>query len=377
MAAARAVLQSPDLALALSQAAGVAAARSLAASSASHGPGLRAALPALLLAQPPEVYVLGGEHWQPGGQRVILADAERFDPASGCWDVLPPMPTARRDCAAAACAGLVYVMGGESDDGVLATVDVFEPAAGRWAAGPAMLAARSGGAAAAAEGALFALGGRGPGESQLRASRPGALPYRTLDVVERLDPATGQWEELPPMPVRREYFAAVARAGRLYAIGGCNDRTFWAMLLSGTAMPGLGCDVLDLVSNRWETLAFRAPMPTALRRAHHSAALAVASGCGGAAVYVLGGYADRLRKVDFAERMDLDAGRWEDLPRMQAARAKCAAAISAGCVYAIGGHDGPRYWASGERLDVATGTWSSLPPMSTPRAGCAAAATRR
>ena len=189
----------------------------------------RQALPALLAACPPEVYVLGGESWEPGKKRVLLSDAERFNPLSGQWEAIAPMPRPRVDCAAAECGGRLYVLGGENiDDGVLDSVDYFDPASGRWEAAPSMLAARFGGAAAASRGVLYALGGRGPGNSLLRASRPSmteGLPYRTLDSVERMDLSTGEWEALPPMPAKREYFGAVARGGRLYAIGGCNDHT--------------------------------------------------------------------------------------------------------------------------------------------------------
>lgn len=385
-AARRRVLASPELAFQLGRAGGLAVARALSVvSKGVDGEGTRAALPALLRSRPPEVYVFGGECWRPGEPRVILADVERYDPCEDTWEALPKMPSPRVECAATACAGLIYVLGGESDtDGVLDTVDCFNPLSGTWSTVAPMISARSAGAAASSRGCIFALGGRGEGTSELLSSRPGghqSTPYRTLDSVERLDTSTGVWEPLPRMPAPREHFAAGVREGRLFALGGCNDNTFWAMLLSGTAMPGLGCDALNLATGCWERVSLTGDASVSLgipRSPWCGSNLSTAAGgrCGGR-MYIVGGHMEKLRRVDVAEEVELDQGCRVGLPAPPVSRSKCAAAFADGGVYVLGGHDGPRYWASGERLDLDSGNWVPLPPMSRARAGCAAASIRR
>jgi len=80
-----------------------------------------------------------------------LAAAERLDLASGKWDVMVPMPTARDGCAAAAIADVIYVFGGRGVGQTLPSVERFDPRTGRWEQLPAMPQARCGCAAASAE----------------------------------------------------------------------------------------------------------------------------------------------------------------------------------------------------------------------------------
>lgn len=61
-------------------------------------------------------YVFGGETFGSGGSRTF-DDAERFDPAAGTWEKLPPMPTARHGFGAAPLGGAIYVVSGGPDAG--------------------------------------------------------------------------------------------------------------------------------------------------------------------------------------------------------------------------------------------------------------------
>ncbi len=63
-----------------------------------------------------EMYAFGGERFGDDGGRTF-EDAERFDPRSGRWDRLPPMPTARHGLGAAAIGGSIYVISGGPSPG--------------------------------------------------------------------------------------------------------------------------------------------------------------------------------------------------------------------------------------------------------------------
>jgi N-acetylneuraminic acid mutarotase len=59
------------------------------------------------------LYVFGGETVRRWSSRTF-DEAERFDPATGRWDVLPPMPTARHGLGAAPLGEAIYVLSGGS-----------------------------------------------------------------------------------------------------------------------------------------------------------------------------------------------------------------------------------------------------------------------
>lgn len=63
-----------------------------------------------------EYYVFGGEAFGNGGARVFV-DAERFDPATGSWERLPPMPTGRHGVGAAVLDGAIHVVSGGPSPG--------------------------------------------------------------------------------------------------------------------------------------------------------------------------------------------------------------------------------------------------------------------
>lgn len=189
------------------------------------------------------LYVFGGRsgEWQP------LACAERLDPITGRWETLPPMRTPRSGCATAAAAGMLYVLGGEH--GVspaaprgtfgqsLATAERFCPATGIWETLPPMPTARYGCAAAAVNGVLYVFGGeRGAGQSRA--------------TVERLDPSVPRWDTLTPMPTARSWCACVAAMGLLYVFGGSrgDGRTRGGGRSLATA------ERFDPSTGRWELL---------------------------------------------------------------------------------------------------------------------------
>lgn len=143
------------------------------------------------------LYVCGGYQELVGLDNPLgmnINRVERFSPASGQWEELPPMPTARHGCAAATVEGKIYVVGGEGDKGTLDTVEMFNPVLGTWRSLPPMLNPRSACAAVAAFGKLYVFGGKGRKE--------------LLNTAEVFNPATGTWAALAQMPTARSGCAA-------------------------------------------------------------------------------------------------------------------------------------------------------------------------
>src|SRR5512140_351141 len=95
------------------------------------------------------------------------------------WRRVADLPEPRARFGAAVAGGRVWVVGGESRNGVLASTVTYDPAHDRWTPAGTMRAARSNHGLVAVDGRIWALGGFN-GEALLGG-------------VEVLDPATGSW----------------------------------------------------------------------------------------------------------------------------------------------------------------------------------------
>jgi len=76
-----------------------------------------------------KVYVLGG---RVAGLDTNLATVEAFDPRTNRWSRLPDLPTPRGGTGAAAVAGRIVSVGGESPQGTERGVWALRPSARRW-----------------------------------------------------------------------------------------------------------------------------------------------------------------------------------------------------------------------------------------------------
>jgi len=74
------------------------------------------------------MYEFGGSEYQSlcCGGPIPSRTVDRFDPATGTWALLPPMPTARTGLAAAVVDGTAYVIGGSLSGGASSAVSVVE-----------------------------------------------------------------------------------------------------------------------------------------------------------------------------------------------------------------------------------------------------------
>ena len=213
------------------------------------------------------VYHLGGYLVgldQPTDRALALVD--------GAWTDLPPMPAPRAAGAAEFLGGKLYVVGGVDPQGVVDDTFVFDPTSEEWSTAPGPKVAREHLTLVRRGSYLYAIGGR-------------ALTYETTTTsVERFDPVSGKWKDMPPLP-----FAA---AGHVSAV----TRNGLMVVAGGEVAAGPLADVVayDFARKRWLRLPSLDPART---------------GFGGVAFgnrfYVVGGAGVDPGYYDFTESIDL------------------------------------------------------------------------
>lgn len=327
----REVLEVPELVFAVGLALGVASAKLLPTVSHIHGTGMRQALPVFIARMPPAIHVFGG-HTMLGRP---LATAERFNPRSERWEILPPMRTARFSSACASMDGKLYMVGGNGGQLALSTVECFDPTVGRWEFVPPMPTARQRCAAAGVGGKLFVVGGE---------------DKQPLKIVEQYDPVNHSWELVSDMLMERTGCAAGALMGRLYVVGGAD--------IVGHASASAEC--FDPCLGDWTQLPY-------MTTEREFCAAAVVN----ARLYVLGGRLSLWGTLATVECYDPNTGQWASHPDMPEERSRCAATAAAGQIYVVGGSDS-RYEAlsATARFDFGLGMWQTLPPAPTARVSC-------
>jgi N-acetylneuraminic acid mutarotase len=102
------------------------------------------------------VYVVGGRKLTAAAN---TAAVQRFDPNTGKWTQLPPVPSPVSDCGVAVVSGQLIVVGGENIGTVFNTVRAFNLAGSTWSNLPPLAAARHGMAVAAIGNTLYAIDG--------------------------------------------------------------------------------------------------------------------------------------------------------------------------------------------------------------------------
>lgn len=172
-----------------------------------------------------KLYVIGGRVGATAaaasfGEHRDTARVDIFDPETGAWSRGIDAPTARNSAASAVIDGRIYVVGGRQFIGRqgsaanvnLATLEVFDPATGFWSVLAPMPQAAGGLGAAALDGKLYVFGGEQWVPEQAVFAE--AWVY---------DPPTDTWEALPDLALARHGVAGAAIGGRLHAIGGASE----------------------------------------------------------------------------------------------------------------------------------------------------------
>jgi serine/threonine protein kinase/WD40 repeat protein len=174
-----------------------------------------------------------------------------------------------------------------------------------------------------------------------------------LDTVEVYDPSTNTWAKAAPMPTARNHLAAaVGSNNRIYAIGGANSPNT--------------VEAYNPSTNRWT-------IESGTHTGRHG--LAAVTGPDGR-IYAIGGIDPGGKSLNTVEAFDTKSNIWATVASMPTARAYLAAATGPdGRIYAIGGFqegDGKRL-NSVEAYDTKTNTWTTVASMPTARNALAAA----
>lgn len=157
------------------------------------------------------IYVFGGSTDPFSG---AVDNAAVYTPATGNWDSLSPMPTARGGAAAQVIDGKIYVVGGMgSSSESLAVMEIYDPATDTWSSGASLTTRRDNAGLAAMDGKLYIFGGR------IR-NVDGSTENGTLQSTEMFDPTVGVWSEKAPMPTGRRTFSLGSVGGKAQIIGG-------------------------------------------------------------------------------------------------------------------------------------------------------------
>ena len=246
--------------------------------------------------------VLNDKLWIMGGLRdgVALQTVESYEPRTGAWQEQPSLPVPLHHAAAATYRGEVVVLGGASGDLTQASNKVFALRGGNWVELPNLTHARAATAAAVVGDQLVVAGGQNAkklvpqtevfdGSSwhdaanmptpreHLAAVSDGTYVYtvggrflssdKNSAALERFDPGSGKWTNLPGMPTPRGSYGATFIDGRIVVVGGEEP----------TQVLGVA-EMYDVAYGKWSTLP---PMPTP-RHAEVVAAV-------GNTVYCIGG----------------------------------------------------------------------------------------
>ena len=154
------------------------------------------------------IYIIGGRTdccpWDPVPSSPV-GTLESFDPSTGNWATLSPMPTPRHDFAVGVVNGILYAVGGHDGSDMVATVEAYDPATDTWMTRAPMPTPRLALGVGVVDGVLYAVGG---------------LHYGA--VIEAYDPVTDRWTRKRDMPTPRIAIGVGVVNGRLHAIDGAH-----------------------------------------------------------------------------------------------------------------------------------------------------------
>ncbi len=157
-----------------------------------------------------KIFLLGGETTQG-----ISAQVWRYDPAANAWQPRAEKPTPVSRAGAVLLGEKIYVPGGQTADGRPSRqLEIYDPRLDRWEQGTPLPVTLSGYALAGLEGQLYLFGGWDGTSVSTR--------------VFSYDPATDQWQPRSNLPAPRMDATAVTPGGKIVILGGRDEQQTFA-----------------------------------------------------------------------------------------------------------------------------------------------------
>jgi N-acetylneuraminic acid mutarotase len=166
--------------------------------------------------------------------RPYVTETERFDPTTGTWTSLAPIPTPHSQSKAAAVGTRIYVPGGFNSiqyTGPIDSMQIYTPTTNTWGFGAPLPSARSGPGVAVFNNRIYIIAGFGPGF------------VRTTTTYE-YDPATNTYQTRAPIPSDAGNVPAAVLGNEIFVVGGASPGVAYAYNPS---------------TNAWRSIA---PLPT-------------------------------------------------------------------------------------------------------------------
>ncbi|MGD9562429.1 MAG: Kelch repeat-containing protein [Pyrinomonadaceae bacterium] len=210
------------------------------------------------------LWLAGGSYWK-DGKKLWTAETSFYNPQTGKWSRMKPLPKAFGYGVTAVIGGDIYLLGGVDSEGN-ANKEMYRLRNRQWSKVGESPAAFIYPAYAVVGKKVYIFGGSSSATDVSQATSK-AWVY---------DTASKKWNNLPPIPGDpREIFSASAVGKHVYVFGGLTQRP-------GEQPSNLNDAYrFDLVRRKWEPIK---KLPIAMR--------AFWAGTDGRDIYLIGGYAD-------------------------------------------------------------------------------------
>ncbi|XP_037505418.1 LOW QUALITY PROTEIN: kelch-like protein 8 [Rhipicephalus sanguineus] len=227
----------------------------------------------------------------------------------------------------------IFCVGGRDASGEpSSSTEFYSIADNKWLKAADMTTRRRHVGVASVDGKLYAVGG--------------SDDKHHLASAEVFDPATNSWKLICPMNVPRRGLGLCELSGPLYAIGGMDDTTYFNTV-----------ERYDSQSDTWTMVA---PM----KSPRGGVAIAVLKDC----IYAIGGNVGQT-SLSTCEKYDPHLNKWSYVAKQTQRRAGAGAVALDGFIYVVGGFDNNLPLSSAERYDAELDRWVGVRPMSTSRGG--------
>lgn len=264
--------------------------------------------------------VLEGRVYAAGGAGLASPrDAlEVYDPETGAWRALKPLPVGLERFGMAVLDDRIWVAGGYSSEGGAAPIDSvwsYDPLTDAWSGETALPGPKASLSLVALNDQLYALGGED--------GAPGLFVYN-------VDAQSWNAAEAPS-EINRRGAAAVALGDEIWLMGGARNGQATARV-----------DIYHAVSQTWR----RGPDLPEPRAGHGAAIL-------GDSIHVFGGRSADMRRT-LASHVSLQAGgdAWQTRSDMPAARTEAGVVSVNETIWLIGGGSGAGFFAPFTALDA-------------------------